>query len=129
MVAPGPSCGMWDLVPWLGIKPGLPTLGVLTARPPRKSHTPVFFPGESHGQRSLVGCSSRGLKESDTIQWLTLSLYQSNIVFSEQSYQCSKNLMNEVVLIVDFFFFFFGMVLAKVSSGKPTTYSLVWLVM
>ena len=26
---------------------------------------PVFLPGESHGQRSLVGCSSRGHKESD----------------------------------------------------------------
>ena len=28
--------------------------------------TPVFLPGESHGQRSLVGYSSRGRKESDT---------------------------------------------------------------
>ena len=27
--------------------------------------TPVFLPGESHGQRSLVGCSPRGHKESD----------------------------------------------------------------
>ena len=27
--------------------------------------TPVFLPGESHGQRSLVGNSSWGLKESD----------------------------------------------------------------
>ena len=27
--------------------------------------TPVFFPGESHGQRSLMGYSPRGLKESD----------------------------------------------------------------
>ena len=26
--------------------------------------TPVFLPGESHGQRSLVGYSPRGLKES-----------------------------------------------------------------
>ena len=29
--------------------------------------TPVFLPGESHGQRSLVGYSSWGPKESDTI--------------------------------------------------------------
>ena len=28
--------------------------------------TPVFLPGESHGQRSLVDYSSYGLKESDT---------------------------------------------------------------
>ena len=28
--------------------------------------TPVFLPGESHGQRSLVGYSPWGRKESDT---------------------------------------------------------------
>ena len=28
--------------------------------------TPVFLPGESHGQRSLVDCSPQGRKESDT---------------------------------------------------------------
>ena len=27
--------------------------------------TPVFLPGESHGQRSLVGYSPKGCKESD----------------------------------------------------------------
>ena len=27
--------------------------------------TPVFLPGESHGQRNLVGCSQWGCKESD----------------------------------------------------------------
>ena len=27
--------------------------------------TPVFLPGESHGQRSLAGYCPRGLKESD----------------------------------------------------------------
>ena len=35
---------------------------------------PVFLPGESHGQRSLAGYSPRGHKESDTTEWLTLSL-------------------------------------------------------
>ena len=28
--------------------------------------TPVFWPGESHGQRSLAGYSPRGCKEKDT---------------------------------------------------------------
>ena len=28
--------------------------------------TPVFLPGESHGWRSLAGCSPWGHKESDT---------------------------------------------------------------
>ena len=36
--------------------------------------TPVFLPGLSHGRRSLVGHSSRGCKESDTTEQLTLSL-------------------------------------------------------
>ena len=28
--------------------------------------TPIFLPGESHGQRSLVGYSPEGRKEADT---------------------------------------------------------------
>ena len=30
--------------------------------------TPVLLPGKSHGRRSLVGCSPRGRKESDTTE-------------------------------------------------------------
>ena len=30
--------------------------------------TPVFLPGESHGQRSLAGYSPLGCKESDTTE-------------------------------------------------------------
>ena len=33
--------------------------------------TPVSLPGKSHGQRSLVGCSPWGLKESGMTEWLT----------------------------------------------------------
>ena len=32
--------------------------------------TPVLLPGESHGRRSLVGCSPWGFKELDTTEWL-----------------------------------------------------------
>ena len=32
--------------------------------------TPALLPGESHGQRSLVGCSPWGLEESDTTERL-----------------------------------------------------------
>ena len=42
--------------------------------------TPVFLPGESHGQRSLVGYSPRGRKESDMTERLhftSLLLWQS----------------------------------------------------
>ena len=33
--------------------------------------TPVFLPGKSHGQRSLVGYSPWGCKESDTTEQLS----------------------------------------------------------
>ena len=36
--------------------------------------TLVFLPGKSHGQRNLVGHSLWGCKDSDTTEWLTLSL-------------------------------------------------------
>ena len=32
--------------------------------------TPVLLPGKSHGQRSLIGYSPWGCKESDTTEWL-----------------------------------------------------------
>ena len=38
--------------------------------------TPVFLPGESHEQRSLVGYSLWGCKELDMTEQLTLSLSQ-----------------------------------------------------
>ena len=41
--------------------------------------TPVFLPGESHGQRSLVGYSPWGHKESDTTEWLSTA--QHIIIF------------------------------------------------
>ena len=39
--------------------------------------TPVFFPGEFHGQRSLVGYSPWVPKELDTTEWLTHSFIPS----------------------------------------------------
>ena len=47
----------------------IPGLG----RPPWRRKwqpTPVFLPGKSHGQRSLVGCSPWGCKEMDMTSWL-----------------------------------------------------------
>ena len=47
-------------------RPGFdPWVGKIPWRRKRQL-TPVFLPGESHGQRSLVGCSPWGRKESDT---------------------------------------------------------------
>ena len=35
--------------------------------------TPVFLPGESQGQRNLVGCRLWGCAESDRLKWLSSS--------------------------------------------------------
>ena len=52
--------------------------------------TPVFLPGESHGQRSLAGYSPRGRKELDTTERLHTqegkgNLYQLETMFSALS--------------------------------------------
>ena len=39
--------------------------------------TPVFLPGDFHGQRSLVGHSARGCKESDTTERLSTAQHNS----------------------------------------------------
>ena len=49
--------------------------------------SPVFFPGEFHGQRSLAGYNPGGCKKSDTTEQLTLTdtiywwLQSINIMF------------------------------------------------
>ena len=40
--------------------------------------TPVFSPGESHGQRRLAGCSPSGRKESHATEQLTLIFVLKN---------------------------------------------------
>ena len=49
--------------------------------------TPVFLPGESHGQRSLMGYNPWGCKESDMTERLTLSLSLSYI----QGFSCDTS--------------------------------------
>ena len=44
----------------------------------KRTTTPVFLPGEFHGQRSLVGCSPWGCKELDMTKQLLLSLGEGN---------------------------------------------------
>ena len=55
------QCGRFGYDPWIGM--------ILWRR--EWQPTPIFLPGESHGQRSsLVGYSPWGRKESDTTEWL-----------------------------------------------------------
>ena len=42
--------------------------------------SPVFLPGESHGQRSLGGYSPQGCKESDMTKQLTLGAAENCMV-------------------------------------------------
>ena len=52
--------------------------------------TPVLLPGESHGRRSLVGCSPRGRKDSDTTERLPFHFSLSCIGEGNgNSLQCS----------------------------------------
>ena len=59
--------------------------------------TPVFLPGKSHGQRSLVSHSPWGCKELDTTEWLNkvqgqiCRLYYSN----DRKYRGTKELLVE----------------------------------
>ena len=48
----------------------------------------VFLAGESHGQRSLVGYSPWGLKESDTTKRLTHIGYEKLFIQSSDSSTC-----------------------------------------
>ena len=54
------TCNAGDLgsIPWVGKSPWRRVW----------QPTPIFFPGEFHGQRSLVGCSPWGHKESDATE-------------------------------------------------------------
>ena len=57
-----PACGKHGFNPWVGKIPWK-----------RKWQlTPIFLPGESHGQRSLAGYSSCDCKESDMTKRLTI---------------------------------------------------------
>ena len=75
--------------------------------------TPVFLPGESHGQRGLVGYSLWGCKESDTTKQLTHThngVFRKSFSFAEVQilnlffmFYCfnflRKNLLTELVMI------------------------------
>ena len=62
---------------WVGMKRMAPGFNLWVGKIPcrrAQQPTPVFLPGKSHGQRSLVGYTVHRIrKESDTTEWLTLS--------------------------------------------------------
>jgi len=50
--------------------------------------TPVFLPREFHGQRSLVGYSLRGPKESETTERLSFHCVCTNLFWKEKKIHC-----------------------------------------
>ena len=56
------DAGDWGFDPWVGKIPWRRAWQL----------TPIFLPGEFHGQRSLAGYSPSGCKESDTTEQVTL---------------------------------------------------------
>ena len=59
----------WE-IPWTEKSGGLQSMGLWKSRRRQWHPTPVLLPGKSHGQRSLIGCSPWGRKESDTTERL-----------------------------------------------------------
>ena len=61
-----------------------------SGRSPREGNgNPVFLPGEFHEQRTLVGCSPWGRKESDTTEQLNNNSIHSSIIYSSQKVQAT----------------------------------------
>ena len=56
--------------------------------------TPVFLPGEAHGQRNLMGYSPWGRKESDTAERLSTQYTISSYVNISPTNECINNLNN-----------------------------------
>ena len=67
--------------------------------------TPVFVPGEFHGQRSLAGYSPRGHKDSDMTEQLTRALFipcsKRSRLFSLP--ERSKHVTNSLLLLLSCF--------------------------
>ena len=65
--------------------------------------TPVFLPGESHGQRSLAGCSPWGPKESDMTEQLTLVfIYKLSSLFLDQAFRFINLFLNQNHVLLRF---------------------------
>ena len=77
------TCNVGDL----GSIPGLGRSPWRRKRQP----TPVFLPGESHGQRSLVGYSPRGRKESDMTERLHFHFHGKDVDFLRLSFTDLEN--------------------------------------
>ena len=106
VIAPYSSTLAWK-IPWMEEPGGLQSMGSLRVGQDCETSlslfgfmhwrrkwqpTPVLLPGESHGERSLVGYSPWGSKESDTTEGLHFHFhFQSRKKFCSRSRQWYKN--------------------------------------
>ena len=64
--------------------------------------TPVFWPGEYHGQKSLMCCSPWGCNESDTTEWLsryTLVINLRKCFFLHLRWLCILLLLGRILCV------------------------------
>ena len=62
--------------------------------------TPVFWPGKSHGWRSLAGCSHWGCKESDTTEQLTTQQHMLHTTLSGGSMHTPPRIIWVVISVL-----------------------------
>ena len=60
--------------------------------------TPVLLPGKSHGQRSLVGYSPLGCKESDMTEWLHFNIYNTSKYIMKKLTKLEEKLEKCIIL-------------------------------
>ena len=83
------ACNAGDLgsIPGLGKSPG----------EGEQVLTPVFWPGEAHGQRRLAGCSPWGHKELDRTQRLSLTNTR-HLLYTCSWFKCLQNIHSHTVV-------------------------------
>ena len=81
---------MWEtgFDPWVG--------KILLRR--KWQSTPVLLPGKSHGQRSLVGYSPWGRKESDTTERLHVHVHVHVSFLTQDLFMTSHPIRNEILI-------------------------------
>ena len=76
--------------------------------------TPVFLPGEFHGQRNLAGYSPWGCKELDTTEWLT----HTHKNFSKPSHPQNNPRRKVLLLCYHYYYCYYSRFIPKETEAK-----------
>ena len=77
--------------------------------------TPVLLPGKSHGQRSLVGYSPWGCKDSDMTEWLHFH-FHFHFIYARHYFLLLFYFLKETCIFILFFKKNFGHAMQQVGS-------------